>query len=75
MTNETKPRLRAPGAGRPTLVPGEHKTRVVLFLNPTLAAHLEATDVPPDQRRAVAVRRKREAAAMLEQVEIQSRIV
>lgn len=75
VTTETKSRKRGPGAGRPTLVPGEKKERVELYLAPTLAAHLEARDVPEADRRAVAVRRKREAAALLEKAEIESRIM
>lgn len=68
-------RKRAPGAGRPPYAPGQHKRRVLLYVNPTLAAFLEAEDVPAGKERNLAVRRrKQEAAEMLLRANIESRI-
>lgn len=64
-----------PGSGRPSLPEGQHKRRIVLYVNPTLAAHLEAEELPQEDRRRVATRRKREAGELLATAEIQSRIV
>lgn len=68
-------RKRAPGAGRPTLSPSDKKRRVQLYLNPELAAFLEAEDQPEADRARVARRRKQEAAEMLLKANIQSHIL
>lgn len=62
--------------GRPELIPSQRKRRVQLYLKESLAAHLEAEDIPAGpERKKVALRRKREFAETVEQAEIQSRII
>lgn len=66
---------RQDGAGRPVLAPDEKKRRVVLYVSPSLAAHLEAEEVGEEERSTVARRRKRQAAELLAKAEIESRII
>ncbi len=69
-------RQRAPGAGRKLLPQNSKKRRVQLYINPTLAAFLEAEDQPAGiERNRIARRRKQEAAEMLLQANIESRII
>lgn len=73
---ETKERKRAPGGGRKALSSDEKKRRVQLYLNPTLAAFLEAEDLPEGLERSKAARRrKQEAADALLKANIESRIL
>lgn len=69
-------RKRAPGAGRKPIARELHRRRVVLYVNPELAAYLEAEDLPAGSERNSARRRRRqEAAEMLLRANIENRII
>lgn len=75
-TKRGTPRIRAEGAGRKALSDSVKKVRVQLYLNPTLAAFLEAEDLPDGSERSRAARRrKQEAAESLLRANIESRII
>lgn len=62
--------------GRPELSDTDRKRKVELFVNPTLAAFLNAEEQPDGtERKRIALRRKREAAELLYRADIESRIL
>lgn len=74
--NNQATRKRAPGAGRKALPKTDKKRRVQLYINPALAAFLEAEDLPEGiERNRAARRRKQEAAELLLQNNIEGRII